>query len=183
MRKYSRGKNPLKTGEVQKKYENISLLRNEFLKNPKIQERSRSFNEVEKNLKEKNNVLSNVGEKDRFYVIESRLDKIDIKLGKINNDIVDIKEDIGEMKNTMDTLLLLSLSKDTYCPVNQKIKINNILKKQREKILRKFNNTNPNNEIDNQINPNIPNNASPIRKKIKTHLKNDKPLFSNKYEY
>ena len=33
------------------------------------------------------------------------------------------------MKETMNTILLITLSKDTNCPYNQRIKINNILKK------------------------------------------------------
>ena len=59
------------------------------------------------------------------------------------------------MKDTMNTILLITLSKDTNCPYNQRIKLNNILKK-RENIILKYTNANKNNARDNQINANIP---------------------------
>ena len=120
-----------------------------------------------------------------FDIMKNDIGEMKKDMGAMKNDFGEMKKDMGamkndicEMKNTMDTLLLFSFSKDAYCPANQKIKMRNILEKQREKILRKFNNSNPNNKINNQINKNI---STPIReKKIKTPTKKDKPAFSNK---
>ena len=71
------------------------------------------------------------------------------------------------MKETMNTILLITLSKDTNCPYNQRIKFNNILKK-RENMILKYANANKNN-------------ARKI--KINTSLKNDNPAFIKKYEH
>ena len=87
------------------------------------------------------------------------------------------------MEETMNTILLITLSKDTNCPYNQRIKLNNILKK-RENIILKYANANKNNARDNQINANIPINETKARKiKINTSLKNDNPAFIKKYEH
>ena len=92
--------------------------------------------------------------------------------------------EFGEMKDTMDTVLLITLFKDTNCPYNQRIKVNNILKKRRENIIRKFIKDNPNNANKNQINANIPINTTPAWKiKINILLKNDNPTFIKKYEH
>ena len=83
----------------------------------------------------------------------------------------------------MNTILLITLSKDTNCPYNQRIKLNNILKK-RENIILKYANANKNNARDNQINANIPINETKARKiKINTSLKNDNPAFIKKYDH
>ena len=83
----------------------------------------------------------------------------------------------------MNTILLITLSKDTNCPYNQRIKFNNFLKK-RENIILKYANANKNNARDNQINANIPINETKARKiKINTSLKNDNPAFIKKYEH
>ena len=83
----------------------------------------------------------------------------------------------------MNTILLITLSKDTNCPYNQRIKLNNILKK-RENIILKYANANKNNARDNQINANIPINTTKTREiKINTSLKNDNPAFIKKYEH
>ena len=174
MKKIASGKNLLQERREQKKLEKISLLRDELFNNREIPERSRSFKGVKEKLNEINKDLENFDKKDQLNTIESKINKLNINFGTM-------KKDIGEIKDTMNSLLLISLSKDTYCPVNQRIKISKILQKQREKILRNFNNSNPNNKINNQINPNI---ATPIReKKLKTPPKKDKPAFSNKYEH
>ena len=174
MKKIASGKNLLQERREQKKLEKISLLRDELFNNREIQERSRSFKGVKEKLNEINKDLENFDKKDQLNTIESKINKLNINFGTM-------KKDIGEIKDTMNSLLLISLSKDTYCPVNQRIKISKILQKQREKILRNFNNSNPNNKINNQINPNI---ATPIReKKIKTPPKKDKSIFSYKYEH
>ena len=84
----------------------------------------------------------------------------------------------------MDTILLFTLSKDANCPYNQRIKINNILKKKRENIISKFIKDNPNDANNNQINANIPINTIPTRKiKINSSFKNDNPFFNKKYEH
>ena len=84
----------------------------------------------------------------------------------------------------MNTILLITLSKDTNCPYNQRIKVNNILKKRRENIIRKFIKDNPNNANKNQINANIPINTTPAWKiKINILLKNDNPIFIKKYKH
>ena len=115
--------------------------------------------------------------------------KNDIKEMKDNikgmkRDISDIKQNIGKMNDTMDTILLITLSKDTNWPNNQRIKINNFLKKQRENIIHKYTNTNPNNVNNNQIMANIPINTTPAGKiKIKATFKNDNPVFDNKHKH
>ena len=101
----------------------------------------------------------------------------------MKRDISDIKQNIRKMNDTMDTISLITLSEDTNCPYNQRIKINNILKKQTENFIRKFTNENPNNSNNNQINANIPINTTPARKiKINTPFKNDNHVFGNKNE-
>ena len=216
MKKYASAKNLFHERREQKKFKKISLLRNEFINDQKIQERSRSFNGVEQRLNEIDKDIAKFGKKYRPHTIEFKMNILNNKFWAMKNDIGGMKDDIGSMKkdigamkkdigamkkdigamkkviggmkhdiggmkNTMDTLLLISFSKDSDCPVKEKIKIQNILKKQRETFLRKFNNSNPSNKINNQINPNI---ATPIReKKIKTPPKKDKSIFSYKYEH
>jgi len=195
MKKYASAKNLFHERREQKKFKKFSLLRNEFINDQEIQERSRSFNGVEQRLNEIDKDIAKFGKKYRPHTIEFKMNILNNKFWAMKNDIggmkVDIKsmkkdigamkKDIGGMKNTMDTLLLLSFSKDSDCSVKEKIKIQNILKKQRETFLRKFNNSNQSNKINNQINPNI---ATPIReKKIKTPPKKDKSIFSYKYEH
>ena len=209
MKKYASAKNLFHERREQKKFKKFSLLRNEFINDQEIQERSRSFNGVEQRLNEIDKDIAKFGKKYRPHTIEFKMNilnnkfwamkndiggmKVDIRsmkkdigamkkdIGAMKKDIGGMKHDIGGMKNTMDTLLLISFSKDSDCSVKEKIKIQNILKKQRETFLRKFNNSNPSNTINNQINPNI---ATPIReKKIKTPPKKDKSIFSYKYEH
>lgn len=202
MKKYASAKNLFHERREQKKFGGFSLLRNEFINDQEIQERSRSFNGVEQRLNEIDKDIAKFGKKYRPHTIEFKMNilnnkfwamkndiggmKVDIRsmkkdIGAMKKDIGGMKHDIGGMKNTMDTLLLISFSKDSDCSVKEKIKIQNILKKQRETFLRKFNNSNPSNTINNQINPNI---ATPIReKKIKTPPKKDKSIFSYKYEH
>ena len=193
MKKYASAKNLFHERREQKKFKKFSLLRNEFINDQEIQERSRSFNGVEQRLNEIDKDIAKFGKKYRPHTIEFKMNilnnkfwamkndiggmKVDIRsmkkdIGAMKKDIGGMKHDIGGMKNTMDTLLLISFSKDSDCSVKEKIKIQNILKKQRETFLRKFNNSNPSNTINNQINPNI-----------KTPPKKDKSIFSYKYEH
>ena len=189
MRKYSSAKNLLDQRRIQKK--SGKPLNKEFLGKQKSQERRRnSFNELRNELKKIKSNLVEHDEKTRLYIIENNTNKLIKDFGGMKADISDIKknigkmsDNIGKMSDTMDTILLISLSKDTSCPYNQRMKINNMLKKKRENIIRKYTNTNPNNANNNQINANIPINTTPARKlKIKTQSKNDNPVLDNKYQ-
>ena len=174
MRKNLGAKNLLEERRKQKK--SIKYLINEFPEKPKNQERSHSFNYLRKQLKEINIDLVKHGENTRLFTIEKKLDKL-------NDDFGEMKIKMGTINDTLDTILLISLSKDDHCPNNQKIKINNIIKKQRENIIRKFTNANSYNAHNNQNNANIQLNNTPIRgMKIKASLNNNNPVFYNKYE-
>ena len=127
-------------------------------------------------MKEINIDLVKHGENTRLFTIEKKLDKL-------NDDFGEMKIKMGTINDTLDTILLISLSKDDHSPNNQKIKINNIIKKQRENIIRKFTNANSYNARNNQNNANIQLNNTPIRgMKIKASLNNNNPVFYNKYE-
>ena len=168
MREYSSSKNLLEQKRIQKEKE-------KHPEKPKIQEKRNSFNELRNKLKEIN--LDEHDEKTRLYNIEN-------KTNKLLDEFAEIKQNIGKLNDTMDTILLITLSKDTNCPYNQRIKINNILKKQRENIIRKFIKDNPNNGNNNQINDNIPINTIPARKiKINSSFKNHNPFFNKKYKH
>jgi len=161
MREYSSAKNLLDQRRIQKKKEKCP-------KKPKIQEKRNSFNELRNKLKEIN--LDEYDEKTRLYNIEN-------KTNKLLDEFADIKE-------TMDTILLITLSKDTNCPYNQRKKINNILKKQREKIILRYTNANQNNTSKKHINANYPISTTPARKiKINSSFKNNNPAFIKKYEH
>jgi len=121
MREYLSAKNLLDQRRIQKKNP----------KNPKIQESRNSFNELRNKSKEIN--LDEYDEKTRLYNIENKANKLLEEFGGMKDDISDIKQNIEKMKDTMDTILLFTLSKDANCPYNQRIKINYILKK-KEKI-------------------------------------------------
>jgi len=62
---------------------------------------------------------------------EINLDEHDEKtrLYNIENNTNKLLDGFADIKETLDTILLITLSKDTNCPYNQRIKINNILKK------------------------------------------------------
>jgi len=167
MREYSSAKNLLEQKRIQKKNP----------KNPKIQESRNSINELRKKLKEIRINLDEHDEKTRLYNIEN-------KTNKLLDEFAEIKQNIGKLNDTMVTILLITLSGDAGCPHNQRIKINNILKKQRENIIRKFIKNNPNNANNNQINANIPINTTQARKiKINSSFKNDNLFFNKKYEH
>ena len=57
------------------------------------------------------------------------------RLYKIENNTNKLLDEFGGMKDTLDTILLINLSKDTNCPYNQRMKLNNILKKRENIIL------------------------------------------------
>jgi len=167
MREYSSAKNLLEQKRIQKKNP----------KNPKIQESRNSINELRKKLKEIRINLDEHDEKTRLYNIEN-------KTNKLLDEFAEIKQNIGKLNDTMDTILLITLSGNAGCPYNQRIKINNILKKQRENIIRKFIKNNPNNANNNLINANIPINTTQARKiKINSSFKNDNLFFNKKYEH
>jgi len=106
MREYSSSKNLLEQKRIQKEKE-------KHPEKPKIQEKRNSFNELRNKLKEIN--LDEHDEKTRLYNIENNTNKL--------------LDGFADIKETLDTILLITLSKDTNCPYNQRIKINNILKK------------------------------------------------------
>jgi len=161
MRKYSSAKNLLDQRRIQTEKE-------KHPENPKIQESRNSFNKLRNKLKEIN--LDDHDAKTRLYNIEN-------KTNKLLDGFADIKE-------TMDTILLFALSKDINCPYNQRIKINNILKKQREKIILRYMNANQNNTSNKHINANYPISTTPARKiKINSSFKNNNPAFIKKYEH
>ena len=102
------------------------------------------------------------------------------RLHNIENNTNKLLDEFGGMKDTLDTILLINLSKDTNCPYNQRIKINNILKK-RENIILNYTNANKNNARNNQINANISINTTPARKiKLNSSSKNDNSAFIKK---
>jgi len=155
MREYSSAKNLLDQRKIQKKKE-------KHPENPKIQESRNSFNELRNKLKEIN--LDEHDDKTRLYNIEN-------KANKLLDGFADIKE-------TMDTILLITLSNDTNCPYNQRIKINNILKKKRENIILRYSDPNQNITSNKHIS------ANPARKiKINSSFKNNNPAFIKKYEH
>ena len=114
MRKYSSAKNLLEQRRIQKKNEKHS-------EKPKIPEKRNSFNELRNKLNEVRINLDEHDEKTRLYKIENNTNKL--------------IDEFGGMKDTLDTILLITLSKDTNCPYNQRMKLNNILKKRENIIL------------------------------------------------
>ena len=170
MRKYSSAKNLLEQRRIQKKKE-------KHPENPKIQESRNSFNELRYKWKEIRDDLDEHDAKTILYNLDNKADKI-------LDGFAEIKQNIGKLNDTMDTILLFTLSKDTNCPYNQRIKINNILKKKRENIILRYTNPNQNITSNKHNNANIPISTTPARKiKINSSFKNNNPAFIKKYEY
>ena len=118
-----------------------------------------------------------------FWGVKDNTNKLLVEFGEMKDNTNKLLVEFGEINSTMDTVLLITLFKDTNCPYNQRIKLNNILKKKRENIILKYTNTNPNNTSNNQINANIPINRTLNRKiKINSPFKNDNPAFIKKYD-
>ena len=117
MSKNFNAKNILNIIREKKKF---SLLEKDFSKGIQIQERSRSFNKIGKTLEEISNELSNQKSKaNRFDMLESKIDYMHS----------DLKQEIGEVKDSVNTLLLFSFYKEDFFSHTQKQKMKNILKK------------------------------------------------------
>ena len=172
MSKNFNAKNILNIIREKKKF---SLLEKDFSKGIKIQERSRSFNKIGKTLEEISNELSNQKPKaNRFDMLESKIDYMHS----------DLKQEIGEVKDSVNTLLLFSFYKEDFFSHTQKQKMKNILKKKGEKILNIYNNTNSNANTNSNTNSNININKNQFgvgsrskrisieNRKVKTPLKN-----------
>ena len=142
MSKNFNAKNILNIIREKKKF---SLLEKDFSKGIQIQERSRSFNKIGKTLEEISNELSNQKRKaNRFDMLESKIDYMHS----------DLKQEIGEVKDSVNTLLLFSFYKEDFFSHTQKQKMKNILKKKGEKILNIYNNTNSNANSNTNSNTN-----------------------------
>ena len=174
MSKNFNAKNILNIIREKKKF---SLLEKDFSKGIQIQERSRSFNKIGKPLEEISNELSNQKPKaNRFDMLESKIDYMHS----------DLKQEIGEVKDSVNTLLLFSFYKEDFFSHTQKQKMKNILKKKGEKILNIYNNTNSNanSNTNSNTNSNININKNQFgvgsrskrisieNRKVKTPLKN-----------
>ena len=137
----------------------FSILGKDFSIVQKIQKRSHIFNKIGNTL---DKVSTNQKPKtNRFDILESKLDQL--------------KKDIGEMKNSVNTLLLIYLCKEDFFSFEQKQKMKDIIKKEGKKILNRFN-------INNS---NINNNKNQLLKrsrcnKIKIEKKKFKNTFNNK---
>lgn len=170
MRKNSSAKNLFEPKRIQKKNE-------KHPEKPNAKERRSSLDELRNKLKE---IRINLDEHDEI----TRLYNIEKNTNKLLHEFGGMKDTMNTMNDTMDTMLLITLSKDTNCPFNQRIKLNKILKKKRENIIRRYTNPNQNNVSHNQVNPKIPINRTPVNKiKINSSFKNDNPSFANKYEH